>query len=60
MSWFRRQSVERTPYEVVMFRNRKHPILMRGDRRLAYFNSTEDAQEFSDTEAIPYVDLREW
>ena len=60
MSWFRRQVVDRSPYEVVMFRNRKHPILMRGDRRLAYFTSTEDAQEFCEVESVPYTDLREW
>jgi hypothetical protein len=58
VSWFKRR--EQTPYEVVLFRNRKHPILMRGDRRLAYFTGIEDAQEFCETTAVPFTDLKEW
>ena len=58
MSWFKRR--EMSPFEIVQFRHRKHPILMAGDRRLAYFNSEANAREFAVATDIPYTDLKEW
>ena len=58
MSWFNRRHT--TPFEVVQFRHRRHPMLMRGDRAIAYFNSSENAAEFAAETETPFTDLKEF